>query len=58
MSTTDKLKFETSHLSEDPHLQRLFSLAMEARDYSYSPYSKFRVGAALLTESNEFITGT
>jgi len=28
----------------------LLKLAENARKYSYSPYSKFRVGAALLTK--------
>ena len=28
-----------------------------AKEFSYSPYSKFRVGAALLTESGDIITG-
>lgn len=36
----------------------LMEKAMEARDKSYSPYSKFSVGAALLLENNEIITGS
>lgn len=35
----------------------LITLSKKARDASYSPYSKFRVGCALLTTSGEFITG-
>ncbi|KAL9934941.1 hypothetical protein V8E36_006017 [Tilletia maclaganii] len=31
--------------------------AMDARSLSYSPYSKFRVGAAILFENGEIITG-
>jgi cytidine deaminase len=31
--------------------------ALAARKYSYSPYSKFRVGAALLTQSGKVFTG-
>ncbi len=31
--------------------------AKEALEYSYSPYSKFRVGAALITESGKIYTG-
>ena len=57
MTSLETLKFDTAHLSNDANLQKLFSLAMEARDYSYCPYSRFRVGACLLTESDEFITG-
>ena len=32
--------------------------AIEARDLSYSPYSKFAVGAALLTKNDEVYLGT
>ena len=32
--------------------------AEKARKYSYSPYSKFRVGAALLTKTGKIITGS
>lgn len=31
--------------------------ARKAKEYSYSPYSKFRVGAALLTEDGRVFTG-
>lgn len=37
--------------------QELVQKAIEARKYSYSPYSKFKVGAALLTAENELYTG-
>lgn len=36
----------------------LFSKAEEVAELSYSPYSHFRVGAALLCENGEIITGT
>lgn len=35
----------------------LYSEAERAAEYSYSPYSKFRVGAALLCADGEIITG-
>ncbi|GAA5846619.1 hypothetical protein JCM5353_008730 [Sporobolomyces roseus] len=35
----------------------LISSALSARDGSYSPYSKFRVGACMLTEQGEFVKG-
>jgi cytidine deaminase len=38
-------------------LSRLIDAAAKARDGSVAPYSKFRVGAALLTQSGELITG-
>lgn len=36
----------------------LIDKALEARENSYSPYSNFCVGAALLTADGEIITGT
>ncbi len=35
----------------------LMDIAKEARNYSYSPYSKFKVGAALLTKNNKVYKG-
>ena len=37
--------------------QELVSLALKARKNSYSPYSGFRVGAALLTENGAVFLG-
>lgn len=37
--------------------ERLISLAIEARKHSYSPYSKYPVGAAVLAESGRIYTG-
>ena len=37
---------------------KLLSLAKDALKLSYSPYSNFKVGAALLTKSNKIYTGT
>jgi len=39
-------------------LEELLSRAAEAAARSYSPYSHFPVGAALLSESGEIVTGT
>lgn len=39
-------------------LDRLFTEAEKAALHSYSPYSHFRVGAALLTEDGRIFTGT
>lgn len=38
-------------------LEDLYRAAREAAGYSYSPYSKFRVGAALLCEDGTVVTG-
>jgi cytidine deaminase len=40
-----------------PPLAGLSDYAREAREMAIAPYSKFRVGAALLTEDGEIITG-
>lgn len=37
--------------------EKLMERAVEAREYSYSPYSGFRVGAALLCEDGLVYTG-
>lgn len=37
--------------------QELLKIAEDARQYSHSPYSNFRVGAALLTKDNKVYTG-
>ncbi len=37
--------------------RNLFIRARQARENAYAPYSKFPVGAALLTDSGEIITG-
>lgn len=38
--------------------EKLFAAAQEAAEKSYSPYSKFRVGAAILCEDGSIVTGT
>ena len=42
---------------KDINLNELFKLARQAADSAYVPYSKFRVGAALLAEDGTIITG-
>jgi cytidine deaminase len=39
-------------------VQDLMKEAIEARENSYSPYSKFKVGAAILLENGEVVTGS
>lgn len=40
------------------NVQSLMQQAVKAREKSYSPYSKFKVGAAILLENGEVITGS
>ncbi|MDR3239461.1 MAG: cytidine deaminase, partial [Clostridiales bacterium] len=42
---------------DDGMFRRLIGKAMEAREFAYAPYSRFRVGAALLTKSQKIYTG-
>lgn len=37
--------------------KKLAELAVEAKKLSYSPYSNFKVGAALLTKNGKIFTG-
>ncbi|CED84148.1 cytidine deaminase [Phaffia rhodozyma] len=46
-----------SHTVTVEQYESLIQAALQARDGSYSPYSKFRVGAALLTAEGETIKG-
>ena len=39
------------------NLEELFAEARKAADFAYAPYSKFRVGAALLTGDGTVFTG-
>ncbi|KAI5292918.1 hypothetical protein KEM52_005966 [Ascosphaera acerosa] len=42
----------------EEELRTLFAKAVDAKEHAYCPYSKFRVGACLLTESGEFVSGS
>lgn len=42
----------------DDTLHSLFEQALAAAKHSYSPYSRFPVGAAVLTKDGDVITGT
>ena len=38
-------------------VDELLSIAMEARDKAYTPYSHFQVGAAILSKDGSFYIG-
>ncbi len=42
----------------DTEVQNLMHKAIEARDNAYAPYSKFNVGAALLLDNGEIVSGS
>lgn len=44
--------------SPDAVRDRLLEAARQAMQHAYAPYSNFKVGAALLTESGEVFTGS
>lgn len=47
------------HLNELPkEIQTLFRHSFEARENAYAPYSKFKVGAALLLSNEEIVIGS
>lgn len=41
----------------EPDIQTLIEKSIAAREYSHSPYSKFKVGAALLCDDGTMFTG-
>ncbi|KAJ2382515.1 hypothetical protein H4S02_005710 [Coemansia sp. RSA 2611] len=50
------MKFNMEH-SHDEATTQLLDAALDARNNSHSPYSKFRVGAALLTTEGKVFKG-
>lgn len=54
-----KLEFTEASFNElVDHQKKLIELAKKVTEQAYAPYSNFRVGAAVLLENNEIITGT
>ncbi|UII29338.1 cytidine deaminase [Fulvivirga maritima] len=47
-----------SYVDLDDQYKNLIKSAQEACDTSYSPYSKFKVGAAILLDNGEILTGS
>lgn len=42
---------------EQIYIEKLIEIAIAQLDYSYTPYSNFKVGAALLTKNGDIYTG-
>lgn len=55
IETTLQLFEDISELPKD--IQSLMSSAIEARENAYAPYSNFNVGASILLDNEEVITG-
>ena len=56
-----ELNIQITRLREDeldPTQQQVVSLAKAATAHSYSPYSHFRVGASVLLDNGEMVTGS
>ncbi|MGB8704112.1 MAG: cytidine deaminase [Gillisia sp.] len=58
ISITSTLEVYDSFDELPSDVQNLMNKAIETRDTAYAPYSKFRVGAAILLQNNEIITGS
>ncbi|THH08434.1 hypothetical protein EW145_g2720 [Phellinidium pouzarii] len=56
-SDDKKCYFEQHRRLTDANRARLIKAAAEAREFAYNPYSRFRVGAALLSTSGDIIKG-
>lgn len=51
------LKLKKLSSMDDTETKNLIDLAIKAKEASYSPYSKFRVGCALKTKGGKIYTG-
>ncbi|MBK9334810.1 MAG: cytidine deaminase [Ignavibacteria bacterium] len=53
----DILSINKKTITLQPDYNKLIEYSIKARKFSYSPYSKFSVGAAVLTKDNKIFTG-
>lgn len=51
------MRFDKECFVSEINMDELFLEARKAADFAYAPYSKFRVGAALVTSDGTVITG-
>lgn len=56
IESTFKVYESLSELPDD--IQHLMQSAIETRENAYAPYSKFKVGAAILLDNNEVVVGS
>ncbi len=56
IESTFKVYEGLSELPDD--IQHLMQSAIETRENAYAPYSKFKVGAAILLDNNEVVVGS
>ncbi|WP_138434886.1 cytidine deaminase [Winogradskyella algicola] len=56
IESTFKVYEGFSELPDD--IQHLMQSAIETRENAYAPYSKFKVGAAILLDNNEVVVGS
>lgn len=56
IETTFKVYEDLNELPDD--IQQLMQSAINARENAYAPYSKFKVGAAILLDNNEVVVGS
>lgn len=56
IETTLQVFEDYNAIPED--VQKLMQAAIAAREDAYAPYSKFKVGAAILLDNNEVVTGS
>ncbi len=57
MEGQGKIREPCFQVTED-EIKDLIARSAEAKEKAYAPYSKFRVGAALLTEKGDVFTGS
>ncbi len=48
---------DQTQITNPSDLEKWIDVAVQAKELSYSPYSKFRVGCALVTKDNTIIQG-
>lgn len=56
IESTFKVYEDLNELPDD--IQQLMESAIETRENAYAPYSKFKVGAAILLDNNEVVVGS